>query len=706
MIRSLVFALLALVSPAFAQFPFGGNDEPHVKARLVPAMPSIQPGQTVEVALVLDHEEHWHTYYVNPGQAGYPPSLEWTLPEGFTAEELRFPTPLLGNFAGAPFYGYDGETWFLTRITAPEDLSGGSVTLEAKASWLTCHETCVPEDQDLALTLQIGESQAKPAIAAAFAKARAALPAEEVPWSVTASENGDMVTLTLVPADASADPGDVHFFGEDSIEDSSVEQTLGHQGNSWTLTFPRNPDADPAPQRVKGILKASKGWGAESQSLGWAVDLGFDAPPANLAEVPGTAKSTLATPVVLGLMFLGGMILNLMPCVFPVIGLKIMGFVQQAGHSRSKIVAHGLVFTLGVLLSFWILAGILLAGGIANWGGQLENPWVVYVLLLVMLVFGLNMFGVFEVGASATSVGGHLTAKQGLAGTFFSGVLATVVATPCSAPFLAPALGAAVGLPAPWFFLAFTLMALGLSTPYLVLSAFPALVDKLPRPGPWMESFKQGMSFLLLGTAGYLLWVYSAQVFEQKSGQKGLWVMLGLTAVAAALWIYGRWSLPGKSPSTRWTARGLALAIAAAGFIVARPTPESLTAEAANAPKIHWAPWTKDLQEKLIAEGKPVYVDFTARWCLTCQTNKAATYSADMARYFEDHGIVALKADKTTTRPDIDEEIRRLGMSAIPVNVFYAPGSDTPHVTQTVLTASYLRAFLDQQLGGTADGGS
>ncbi len=682
---------LALVSLASAQFPFGGNDEPHVKARLIPSRPSIEPGQTLDVALVLDHEEHWHTYYVNPGQAGFPPSLKWELPEGFEAGELQFPTPVLGNFAGAPFYGYEGETWFLTTLTAPESLEASEVTLKADASWLTCNETCVPEDQELSLTLEVGPSEPTAAMAGAFQEARSNLPAKDVPWSVSASQNGAMITLTLVPHEPRMELEDARFFGENSIEDSAAEQVLEKVGETWTLTFPRNPETDPAPNRVKGILKAGRGWGAADGQKGWFIDVPIEQPaepPAPAAKGPG-----MTTPVILGLMFLGGMILNLMPCVFPVIGLKIMGFVQQAGHSRSKVVAHGILFTLGVLVSFWILATVLLAGGIANWGGQLESPWVVYVLLLVMLVFGLNMFGVFEVGASATSVGGNLAGKQGLTGTFFSGVLATVVATPCSAPFLAPALGAAVGLPAPLFFLAFTVMALGLSTPYLVLSAFPALVDRLPRPGPWMESFKQGMSFLLLGTAGYLLWVYSAHVFDAK----GVQVMLGLTAIATALWIYGRWSLPFKSASVRWTARGLALAMALAGFIAARPLPTPTAAELEK-PRIHWQPWTKELQDQLIAEGKPVYVDFTARWCLTCQTNKAAAYSEDMARFFAQHDIVALKADKTTTRPDIDEEIRRLGMSAIPVNVFYAPGSDTPHITQTLLTEGYLRGFLEDKL--------
>jgi thiol:disulfide interchange protein DsbD len=244
---------------------------------------------------------------------------------------------------------------------------------------------------------------------------------------------------------------------------------------------------------------------------------------------------------------------------------------------------------------------------------------------------------------------------------------------------------------------AFTLMALGLSLPYLLLSIFPKLVERLPRPGPWMESFKQGMSFLLFGTAAFLLWVYSYQVFDQNAGQKGLWVMLGLALVAAGFWVYGRWDLPSRPSRTRWIGRAVALLLVGAGVGAGWPEKPAQPSQAAAA-KIDWQDWSLEKQKALIAADTPVYVDFTARWCLTCQTNKAATYTAAMAEFFQQHGIVALRADKTTTRPDIDRELRRLGKSAIPVNVFYPAGSSTPQVTQTVLTESYLRGFLQSYL--------
>jgi len=363
------------------------------------------------------------------------------------------------------------------------------------------------------------------------------------------------------------------------------------------------------------------------------------------------------------------MILNLMPCVFPVIGLKIMGFVQQAGQDRKKIALHGLAFTLGVLVSFGVLSGILFtaraASGAASigWGYQLQNPWVVLALMLLMFVFALNLFGVFEIGISATSVGGSLQSKHGLTGSFFSGALATVVATPCSGPFLGVALGVAIALPALQFFLAFAAMAVGLALPYLVLSVFPRLIDFLPRPGAWMESFKQAMSFLLFATAGYLLSVYAGQIGPDHL----LGPVFGLGAVTVAAWIYGRWNLPHCKRETRVTALVLAALFATGGLFLARPPqPSALT----------WEPWSQARVKTLLDEGTPVYIDFTAMWCPTCQVNKRRAYTPEVIALMKAKGVTALKADKTKANPQIEAALRQLGRAAIPVNVLLTPGKD------------------------------
>jgi thiol:disulfide interchange protein DsbD len=388
---------------------------------------------------------------------------------------------------------------------------------------------------------------------------------------------------------------------------------------------------------------------------------------------------------VLGGMLLGGLILNLMPCVFPVIGLKIMGFVQQAGSDRRKIVLHGITFALGVFASFGVLSGVLFtaraaAGDQIGWGYQLQNPWVVLSLMLLMFVLALNMFGVFEIGASATSVGGSLQSKQGLAGSFFSGVLATVVATPCSAPFLGAAIGAAIALPAFQFFTAFGFMALGLALPYVVLSVFPKLIDFLPRPGPWMESFKQAMSFLLFATAGYLLWVYAGLIDLDNL----LGPVFGLSCIAIASWIHGRWNLPHRRKGTRLTALFLSVVFAASGLFLAKPPKPSA---------LDWQPWSQEKQEVLLDEGTPVYIDFTAKWCATCQVNKKRAYTKEVVDLMKKKGVVTLKADKTKPDPQIEKALQQYGRTAIPVNVLLVPGKQPVILPELLTPANIIEAL-------------
>jgi len=688
--------------------PGGGEQQVSATAEIVSENKEIAPGEPFRVALKITHSPHWHTYYLNPGQVGFPPSLKWTLPAGFTASDLQFPVPMLGTFDGAAFYGYEGETWFLQTITPPATLKAGeTITLSGDASWLACNESCIPGDAELKLSLPVAAAASRnPESAAGFANADAALPQKHASWSVSASGSNDTVTITLTPgAGAVGQPEKVRFFSSDVIEDATKPQELTKDGNAWKLVIQRHPETDPKPATVSGILKSDNGWTTGNPSKGLALSAipigAAGAPASNSAATTASDAPAEGQPALLltfALMFVGGLILNLMPCVFPVIGLKIMGFVQQSGHDRSKVVKHGFVFTGGVLVSFWVLCALMLAGGIRNWGGQLQNPWVVLSLLLVMLVFGLSMFGLFEIGTSATGVGGKLSNKDGLSGTFFSGVLATVVATPCSAPFLGTGLSATVQLPTPLFIASFTFMALGLSLPYLVLSFFPSLVEKLPRPGPWMESFKQGMSFLLFATVAYLAWVYLQQVGDQLAGQKSLHVLIGIAIISAAFWILGRWSVPYRAVKARVIGRVAAAAFLATGFVLMKPSPAP-AAEIASSTHIQWEEWSKEKQDALLKEGKSVYVDFTARWCLTCQTNKAAAYTEATAKLFKAHGIVALKADKTTDKPEIDAELKRLGKVAIPVNVLYAKGDPKPQITNTVLTAGYLQDFVRDHLG-------
>ena len=370
-----------------------------------------------------------------------------------------------------------------------------------------------------------------------------------------------------------------------------------------------------------------------------------------------------------------------MPCVFPVLGIKILGFVNQAGADRRKVTLHGLVFVLGVLVSFWVLAGALLvlrAGGKElGWGFQLQEPGFVFALAVFLLVFALNLSGLFEIGLSAMGVGAGLLTKSGYSGSFFSGVLATVVATPCSAPFLAPALGAALALSAAESLTVFTAIALGLSVPYLLLSIFPAAVKLLPRPGAWMETFKQLMAFPLYATVGFLVWVLAGQTKDDDNGL--LKVLFGLVLVAMAAWAYGRWTQHGGSAGRRRFGHAFAAVLIAAGVVVGYPTKPSKD--------IVWEKWSPETVTRLRAEGKTLYVDFTARWCATCQSNKALVFSSTAVREaLRRQGVVLLKADWTSRDPQITEALAAFHRSAVPMDLIYAPGRDAPVILPELLT--------------------
>jgi thiol:disulfide interchange protein len=670
-----LFALL-LVSPATkAQFEIPAGKIAS-QSSFVSEATSIAPGQTFSVALQLKHPEEWHSYYKNSGGVELSPAVKWKLPQGFTAGPIQWPVPEVKPGEYGISYVYHGEPVFLVDITAPASLEvGKSVSLTADFSWQICKDSCINEDKSFTLELPISATAVKDAAQTElFANARTKLATRIVSLETAAQSDGGDLQILVGPS--SAIKGAPTDFIPDQLflKPASVGGKIEQDGDAWKVTLKRiTKDAFdsvvPQGKSLSGILVGTT-----------SVEI----PETVIGNPPAKPLSFAKFLPILGGMLLGGLILNLMPCVFPVIGLKIMGFVQQAGSDRKKIALHGVMFTGGVLASFAVLSGILFAArattSAKGWGYQLQDPWVVLTLMLLMFVLALNMFGVFELGTSATSVGGSLQAKQGLSGTFFSGILATVVATPCSGPFLGAAIGAAIALPAFQFFAAFAAMAIGLSIPYLVLSIFPKLIDFLPRPGAWMESFKQAMSFLLFATAGYLLWVYAGQIgLENLLGP-----IFGLSAIAIAAWIYGRWNLPHRPQHTRWSAMILTVLFAAGGFLLAKP-PEKST--------LIWEKWSQERVDELLEAGTPVYVDFTAQWCATCQVNKKLAYTKEVIALMERKGVVALKGDKTSPDEKIEEKLRELGRTAIPVNVLMAP-EKPPVITPEVLSAGYLKELF------------
>ncbi len=709
-----------------------------VQVSLVAGDASVQAGRPLTVALRFVHQPHWHTYWVYPG-TGLPTTPTWTLPAGWTAGPIQWPAPQLlkdsrNNIVGN---GYDGDLLLPVVLTPPASLKPGNpVRIQVAVDWLMCSDSCVPGEANLALELPVtaGPPVPDPAWGARIGAVVTGLPAADPAWAVSVARTDQAVTLKVRRTGSAAEPGagsapsrpfgpgDLRFFSDDGFIAYDQSQQVTPDGSGgWVLVLPIGTDGPRNPASLTGVITSASGWRPDGSLAGLKVDAAFGpgtpssrpALPATgsvTAPVPaagatpaaaaipspsaaaGSPASTPALPVsltaTLVLALVGGLILNLMPCVFPVLGIKILGFVNQAGHERRQVAAHGLVFSSGVLLSFWTLAGslaVLRAGGDQlGWGFQLQSPAFVFALAAVMLIFALNMSGVFEFGLSATAVGSQLQGRSGLAGSFFTGVLATVVATPCSAPFLAPALGAALALPVVQSFAIFTAIAVGLSLPYLLLSIFPAAVKVLPRPGAWMETFKQFMAFPLYATVAYLLWVLAGQATETGL----LAALLGLVLIAMGIWCYGRWRAPGASPGrARFGLAGCALLLAA-GISTGWP-------RAAAPTDLVWEKWSPETVERLRGEGRIVYVDFTARWCATCQANKRLVFhSAEVLRAFRDERIVALRGDWTNQDPAITAELAKYHRSAVPFNLVWLPGHADPVILPELLApAVVLRAI-------------
>jgi thiol:disulfide interchange protein DsbD len=701
--RRFLFLALALWPGLFASRALAALAMPsHVKASLVAADTSVQPGASIEVALRFVHDPHWHTYWVFPG-TGLPTTIKWQLPAGWKAGDIRWPAPhVLKDSKGTVVgNGYEGELFLPVTLTAPADAKPGeSVQLKAAVDWLMCEDVCIPGSADLTLAIPVSAEAPKPdaAFGEKIRATLAGLPRPDPAWTITAARTGKTVTLTVTPVQPGGHtPKDLHFFSQDGTiaYDQPQVVKLDRKGG-FAMTLPVSSEAPPQVTKLVGVVTSGNGWlpGGTLRGLQVMADL---APGGALdggsGGANGVAKPVASLIGTLALAFLGGLILNLMPCVFPVLGLKVLGFVNQAGNQRSKIVGNGLMFTLGVTLSFWLLAGVLAvlrAGGEQlGWGFQLQSPVFVYGLAVLLLVFGMNMSGVFEFGLGATAAVSNAPwmqkQKSHYLDSFLTGVLATAVATPCSAPFLAPALGAALAVSTVESFAIFTAIALGLSLPYLLLSIFPQAVKVLPRPGAWMETFKQFMAFPLYATVGYLIWVLAAQTTDE--GFRG--VLFSFVLIAMAVWMYGRWHGLGATPARARLGTISLIVVGTLGLWLGWPYEARAQGGTAGASSqaLVWEPWSPEAVAKLRAEGRTVYVDFTARWCATCQTNKKLVFSSDdVLKYFAENKIAALRADWTNRDPRITAELASYNRSAVPFNVIWLPGKDAPTILPELLT--------------------
>ncbi|MDB6003909.1 MAG: thiol:disulfide interchange protein DsbD, partial [Prosthecobacter sp.] len=629
-------ALLLVVTVTHAQsFGFGGSaagKQQRVAAELIASVTAAAPGQPFQAAVKLVHAKDCHTYgkVLPAGVIGKPTQLTWTLPEGWQIEELPWPPT-------HQVPSTDG---------AISDGSDGTVYLPVKIT-------------PPASATAGGNAELKVKVNALVCDPKSCMPFIKE------------VALTLgVSATPVANAANATVFGDAlAMEKKNAESPL--------MTKPGEAKVAAAATTVTSAATA------------------ILTAPASIPAAAAPPKSPLPFAQLLLYAFVGGLILNIMPCVFPVLGIKVTSVVQQAGSDRRKVVLHGLIYTVGVLLSFWVLGGLAIALN-KGWGSQLQSPAFNFLLAAFFLIFALNMAGLFEIGTSAIGVGSGLQAKSGLGGSFFSGLLATVVATPCSAPFLGTALGATLAMPASHSMLIFTLIGLGLASPFLLLSLFPGLISALPRPGAWMESFKQGMSFLLFGTVGFMLYVLTTQI----EGLPLMFAILSLVLIALGCWIYGRWALPHKPARTQNTARLLTLLAVAGGLWIGFPNASAKRSHAEESVNLkdpdalHWETWSPGKVAALRAAKQPVYIDYTASWCWTCQVNKRVYTDAGLRALFKQHKVATLKADWSDENETIRLALEALGKRAVPVNVLYIPGVEEPFILDELLTVGNVTAAL------------
>jgi len=675
---------------ALALMPAGARaasnvDTGHVKVALLSATRTIVPGKAFEVGIRETIAPGWHTYWRNPGDSGAPTTLTWHLPGGFSAGGIEWPVPERVPYGPLMNFGYQGDVLFPVEITPPATLVAGEVHLKVHARWLVCSDICIPEQGDLDITLPVSDTaQADTSTEAAFAEARQHIPqAIDAPstWSLA----DDRITLSIkMPGLSASRIKSVEWFPySDDVIDNAARQRYQVTANGLKLVLQK------ARKFVAGTSMA--GVMVVREDSGQVMTTAFEVAPTR--TVPGAHEAPgMGLAVAIGFAFLGGMILNLMPCVFPVLSIKVLALAKHregANHVRS----NGWAYAIGVILSFVAIAAVLVslrsAGEQIGWGFQLQSPVVVVALTYLFFLIGLNLSGLFEAGTALMNVGDGLASRPGLTGSFFTGVLATLVAAPCTAPFMAGAVGYALLLNNMTALAVFAALGAGMAAPYLLLCYLPGSVRLLPKPGAWMEIFKELLAFPMYGSAIWLIWVLS-----QETGPEGVLVTLsGLLLISMAVWLWRR-------------AQGrpviVALAVLLVGVAACLPFRLSTvpaSAQTGAAPDANhagpvWESYSPARLAELRKQG-PVFVDFTAAWCITCKVNDAVALDSDKVRAaFAEKHVHYLRGDWTNQDPDITAALAEYGRSGVPLYLLYVPGVERAKVLPQILTQSIvLRAI-------------
>lgn len=706
---------------AFAQARSNVERDANTEVQLVSRTETVRPGETATLGVRFSVDPGWHIYWRNPGEPGMPPELtEVRLPTGFELDG-GFLWPLPRTYHTEMFdmkltnFVYDGDLVLPFHVRVPADAAPGPIDIEVKLEWQACDpESCVPGEARLTLQLMVdpGEPRTDARWAGLFDRAFASMarPADDGMLSAHRLPNGDVLLQVsgLVGADDSI--GEVFFFPiPEGVINPSAEQRVTRDGDTIRLVLQRDvirAERRQAVEELEGVLVVAFEGERGREGIEFHIPVAARA-PADAAVLDGEGADRRLLYYALMAM-IGGMILNLMPCVFPILSIKIMGFVRQAGEDRAKIRNHGFMFGLGVLVSFWVLAGILIAlislaesgGGMAadseGWGFQLQNPWFVMALTMLMVAVGLNLAGVYEIGYGMMNAAARAAGKVeggGYAGSFFTGVLATIIATPCTAPFMGAAIGWALTATALEAMVVFTALGAGMALPYVLLSAYPAWLEKLPKPGPWMETFKQIMAFPILATAVWLIWVFG----NLTKGTDGmLWMLASLLILSFGLWVYGRWATPVRTPKVR----RIAIAAMVLTILVSLLPVRAAIQEEKG---LEWISFDDRMVQQLREEGHTIFVDFTADWCLTCKVNLGTSINREEVRRLVDElGVKMVKADWTRRDSTILAVLERYGRRGVPLYVVYGPGLDDGHeILPNVLTPGIVTDAIKRAHGAT-----
>jgi thiol:disulfide interchange protein DsbD len=704
---SAIALMASLVLPLGAQAQLGGKNvvtTERARAELMAHAPDgVAPGKQVWVGLQLVHQPDWHTYWKNSGDSGLPTQLQWTLPAGVVAGEIAWPVPRKIPIGTLANYGYKDTVLLPVPLTiTPEfkpSLLGSSLDVKLKAQWLICRIECVPEDGEFSLKIPAKSTTA--ANGAAFQASFDAQP-KALASAGKVQVEGDALAVSVTGLPAALRGKALEFFPETGeVIETAGKWTQSWQGDAWTARVPLSPQRARSPAVMPIVVAlGNQGWRTEATVTGqWpavaalpgispALQAALRGDAGAAASRPPAAPSLTLVAALLGAL-LGGLILNLMPCVFPILAIKVVGFTRHANDRRGHRIA-ALAYSAGVIASFAALGGLMLAlraaGEQLGWGFQLQSPAVVATLAALFTLIGLNLAGLFQFGAFLPSSVSTLEARHPVVNSFLSGVLAVAVASPCTAPFMGASLGFAIGLPAAQALLVFAALGFGMALPYLAAGWVPAIARLLPRPGAWMDTFRKLMAFPMFATVAWLVWVLG-----QQSGIDGAGALLVLlVAMSMVVWAL---TLAGRSRTVVATISLACLGLLAwaAGPNITKP---AAALQAVRSDGTGWQAWEPGRVDQLLASGRPVFVDFTAAWCVTCQVNKKTTLERpDLLAELAARNVALLRADWTRRDPAITAALAQLGRNGVPVYVFY--GKDkAPIVLSEVLSVDEVRSVI------------